>query len=314
MMLLEDIFPWIFYLWYPVGWIIYPVHCIWTLIRSSIQSLSYPVCSNTNRYNSNHDTSNHNNSNHDNSNHDNSNHNNSNHNNSNHNNSNHDNSNHNNSNHDNSNHDNSNHNNSNHNNSNNNNSNHNNSNHNNSNPNLLTLGGVYEIEFLKKYSLGRGGFGEVFRGRNIHTREEVALKRVDRDNLTEKYLERELSFKTVFDHKNIIKFLWTGEDEYYGYFVMEYCPCGNLNTFMKDREIPLVLCHSFMRNLAEAVLHIHQKLISHRDINPWNVLVKQDEDGGYYLLLADFGLARYFPVTSSGILATGNTGNIFTSL
>ena len=233
-MMLGDIFPWILYLcWLPVGWILYPVRCIWTSIHSLVHSSSGLVHINSNRYIS--------------------------------------------------------------------------------NPNWLRLCNLYEFICSKNNSLGKGGYGEVFRGRNVHTQEEVAVKIVEKSDLTQKYIERELTF-TKLSHKNIIRVLWTFEDKYFGYFVMEYCPYSNLNTFMKDRKIALGLCLSFMRNLAEAVLHIHQRNISHRDINPWNILVKRDEDGGYFLLLADFGLARDFPLSSTAFPATGNTGNIVTSL
>ena len=168
------------------------------------------------------------------------------------------------------------------------------------NQNLLTLGDSFEVDQTTKNELGHGAYGIVFRGTNIHTREDVAIKKVTRNSMTQTYITRELTFMTRCKHENIIKLLWSEEDEYSRYFVMEYCPFGNLNNFMRDREILHGLCLSFMLNLGEAVLYLHNLNISHRDIKPLNVLVKENA-GGFYLKLADFGLARYFPLSSSGI-------------
>ena len=175
------------------------------------------------------------------------------------------------------------------------------------NPNLLTLGDSFEVDQTTKNELGRGAYGIVFRGINIHTREDVAVKKVTRNSMTQTYITRELTFMTRCKHGNIIKLLWSEEDEYSRYFVMEYCPFGNLNNFMRDREISHGLCLSFMLNLGEAVLYLHKLNISHRDIKPLNVLVWENA-GGLYLKLADFGLARYFPVSSTGFDATRDTG------
>ena len=174
-------------------------------------------------------------------------------------------------------------------------------------PNLLILGDSFEVNQIPQNELGGGGFGIVFRGTNIHTQEDVAVKKVKNKSQTEAYIKRELEFMSKCIHENIIKLLWSEEDEYFRYFVMEYCPFGNLNNFMRDREISYGLCLSFMLNLGEVVLYLHRLNISHRDIKPLNVLVWENT-GGFYLKLADFGLARYFPLSSSGFDATQDTG------
>ena len=173
----------------------------------------------------------------------------------------------------------------------------------------MTLGDSFEVDQTSKNELGRGAYGIVFHGTNIHTKEDVAVKKVTRSSLTQTYITRELTFMTRCEHENIIKLLWSEEDEYSTYFVMEYCPFGNLNNFMRSRDkgISHRLCLGFMLNLGEAVLYLHQLNISHRDIKPVNVLVWENA-GGFYLKLADFGLARYFPVSSSGFDATQDTG------
>jgi serine/threonine protein kinase len=174
------------------------------------------------------------------------------------------------------------------------------------NPDLLILQGPYEVD--RSCELGSGTYGIVWIGRHVQTRDEVAVKKVKVTELTKKFVDRELSLLSECHHRNIIKLLWSEQDNDCRYFVMEYCIHGNLNTFIKDKQISIGLCVKFMLNIARAVDHLHMLSISHRDIKPTNILVS-DQDG-YFLKLADFGLARYFPTSSSGIAASLNTGTL----
>ena len=75
------------------------------------------------------------------------------------------------------------------------------------NQNLLTLGDSFEVDQTTKNELGRGMYGIVFRGTNIRTREDVAIKKVTRNSITQTYIKRELTFMTKCKHENIIKLL-----------------------------------------------------------------------------------------------------------
>ena len=180
-------------------------------------------------------------------------------------------------------------------------------------PYLLTLGDCFEFEVdqIEKNVLGRGAYGTVYKGKNVRTGEKIAVKKVkcskeSKCKRTETSIDRELTFMVKCKHTNLIKFFWSGRDEHSRYFVMEYC-CGNLNDFMKDKEISRKLCLSFMLDLGEALWYLHQLNISHRDMKPMNVLIKKDSSG-FYLILADLGLARYFPSSSTGTEATPGRG------
>ena len=180
------------------------------------------------------------------------------------------------------------------------------------NRNLVIIQGssgesLYEVDEIRNNELGRGGFGIVYKGRNIRTREEVAVKKVAISNATKKFVDRELQFMNKCKHKNIIKMFWSQGDNHVRYFVIEYCPFGNLNKFMKDKGIYQALCLGFMGDLGDAVWYLHHLYIAHRDIKPFNVLVKK-ENGEFILKLADFGLARHFPVSSTGFDATPDAG------
>ena len=174
-------------------------------------------------------------------------------------------------------------------------------------PDRLYLGDCYGADCSD--ILGRGAYGVVMRGRNLCTQETVAIKEVIISEATTKFMTRELKFLNLFNHKNIVRFFDSKTRKKCIYFVMEYCQCGNLEEFVRNRPISLPLRHSFMCNLAKGMRYLHRKYISHRDIKPVNILVKNNHDD-YFLVLADFGLARYFPASSSGVEASVTTGNI----
>ena len=172
------------------------------------------------------------------------------------------------------------------------------------NRDLLILKGPYEADRSKV--LGSGSYGIVLIGRCVQTNETVAVKMVAITDRTTIFVKRELKLLSKIHHPNIIKLLWSEANRSNQYFVMEYCIHGNLNAFIRNREISFGLCVKFMLDIAQAIDYLHKKRISHRDIKPANILVSEDD--GYFLKLADFGLARYFPTSSSLITATQGTG------
>jgi serine/threonine protein kinase len=145
----------------------------------------------------------------------------------------------------------------------------------------------YDFKFYKK-----GGMGEIYKGTELETKENVILKLVIVDNPDEEELfMREINASSSLSHKNIVKTLATGKITIdaiiYVYIVQKYYPSGNLRSYIKP-NIPLNECISMMFDILNGMKEVH-KYIIHRDIKPENILV--DSDGR--LLITDFGLARY---------------------
>jgi serine/threonine protein kinase len=156
-------------------------------------------------------------------------------------------------------------------------------------PKIKTKDGkVYsDFNFYKK-----GGMGEIYKGIESATKENVILKLVIVDNPDEEELfMREINASSSLSHKNIVKTLTTGkiiiDNIIYVYIVQKYYPSGNLRSYIKP-NIPLNECISMMLDILNGMKEVH-KCIIHRDIKPENILV--DSDG--HLLITDFGLARY---------------------
>jgi serine/threonine protein kinase len=72
-------------------------------------------------------------------------------------------------------------------------------------------------------------------------------------------------------------------------FVLEYCPGGELFTYVKKfKRMPEEIAKFYMIEILLAIEHLHSKNIIYRDIKPENILI--DMEG--HVKLADFGLAK----------------------
>ena len=73
---------------------------------------------------------------------------------------------------------------------------------------------------------------------------------------------------------------------------MEYCPGGDLSSFIKSRRtIPEKYVRRFVQQIACALKHLHMRGIAHMDLKPQNILLTSVNNPS--LKLADFGFAQY---------------------
>jgi len=70
-------------------------------------------------------------------------------------------------------------------------------------------------------------------------------------------------------------------------FLMEYCPDGNLQDFLKNTILDQNKTFNIIKELIKPVVHLHKLNILHRDIKSLNYLVTLDK-----IKLCDFGLSR----------------------
>ena len=171
---------------------------------------------------------------------------------------------------------------------------------------LRNIGKYYVVKRSKENILGEGGFGVVWLAKDARNNKAVAIKQVKRKPETETFCERERRFMTVCTHKNIIQLFDHVKDDGYFYFILELCPAGNLDEFVKDKDIDFCVCLRYMMDISDGLQFMHSKDIGHRDIKPTNVLVKDHQ----CLKLADFGLSKTLTDSTSGESATGGVGSV----
>ena len=142
------------------------------------------------------------------------------------------------------------------------------------------------------FKLGQGGFGAVYKCLNLCTGREVAVKITPGNTV---YAQRESALWQAMssNHQNLVKLYDVHDVGRYKYFIMEYCPDGDLNNFMTPRQVDLRSVLGYVHGIAKGLLYLHQHQLLHRDIKPENILVKNFGNGNYIMKLSDFGLMRF---------------------
>ena len=151
---------------------------------------------------------------------------------------------------------------------------------------------IYDI----KQKLGKGKFGLVKLGINKETKQKVAVKIMNKNNMDSSDLElvrTEIEILKICQHPYIIKLYDVFENIDYIYIIMEYCSGGDLFSFIQKRNFMLKeeKVVVIMYKLCKAVYYVHSYGIAHRDIKPENVLLTSESEDADIRLL-DFGLSK----------------------
>jgi serine/threonine-protein kinase len=150
------------------------------------------------------------------------------------------------------------------------------------------LGDDYELLSL----LGTGGFGRVYRVRDLHLEREVALKVLQplltRDPEVVERFRREAQLAAGLRHPNIVNIYDIGGRSGLLWYTMELIDGPSLAQLVeRDGPLPLDKTLRLLREALSALAHAHGSGLVHRDIKPENMLI--DRSGS--VQITDFGLA-----------------------
>ncbi|MBI4822252.1 MAG: serine/threonine protein kinase [Deltaproteobacteria bacterium] len=152
--------------------------------------------------------------------------------------------------------------------------------------------------------LGRGGMGVVLDAQAPDGR-LVALKLIrpqtdsDRQKTLNARLLREARILERIHHPGIVGLVESGEVDGVAYLAMERVEGVTLHAIRKKAPLDKEALVTLALQLTEALGHLHEAGVVHRDVKPGNVLVRADGR----VVLADFGIARHQEAT--GITRVG---------
>ena len=153
------------------------------------------------------------------------------------------------------------------------------------------LDGRYLIESL----IGVGGMANVYKGRDVRTGNQIAVKVLKEEFLDNEELVRRFKNESkaisILNHPNIVKVYDVSVTDQLQYIVMEYIDGITLKEYLKQRNSALTwkeVVH-FATQVLSALDHAHSKGIVHRDVKPQNIMLQADGS----IKMMDFGIARF---------------------
>lgn len=147
--------------------------------------------------------------------------------------------------------------------------------------------------------IGSGGYGEVYRARQVSVDREVAIKIIlpeyANDPRFRADFEAEARLVAQLEHADIVPLIDYWQDETGAYLVMRYIRGGSLKDMIdRQGQLPLMRTIRLIEQVANALAFAHDTGVVHRDLKPANILI--DQRGNAYL--TDFGIAKQ--LTSDG--------------
>lgn len=155
------------------------------------------------------------------------------------------------------------------------------------------LAGRYEI----LAEIGRGGFGMVYRARQLNMDREVAIKVLPPQfmaiaDVVERF-KREAKLTSQLTHPNTITIHDYGQAENLLFIVMELLDGEDLADVLKrEHTLPLDRILHVAQHILKSLSEAHQKGIVHRDLKPENIYLCPTSENEEIVKVLDFGIAK----------------------
>ncbi len=165
---------------------------------------------------------------------------------------------------------------------------------------------LFADRFVVEEETGAGGMGTIFRARDLHTGDTVALKVLhENQGQSAERFNQEAALLAELGHPAIVRYIDHGvtpQGEHY--LAMEWLDGETLEDRLQRRPLGVLESVRMARRVLEALAIAHRRSIVHRDIKPANLFLPGEELTGVKLL--DFGIARRM-FDSRRITLTGST-------
>ena len=140
--------------------------------------------------------------------------------------------------------------------------------------------------------IGNGSFGEIYKGINVRTGEEVAIK-VESVDSPYKILKKEAQIYQYLEmHDGFPHLKWFGTDSINNYMVINLLGESIYSYIEKNGKISVKDAIAYGNQMIDRIIFFHSKKMIHRDIKPHNFLFGLKNTDMIYLI--DFGLSKSY--------------------